>query len=158
MINIFLNDKNSNTNNANTNNTVEKREIKDLPDMIIKLIESYIPRQFLVFTNKINYNNFHHLIRKSISNYETFVRDVIRRDNAFVFYKITTENYEKWKKIKNYQYKNLIFNNYIYFAMHYCIENDSNNCRNILLNFNQEQGLCKNQHKKNIVKNIRWKG
>ena len=56
-----------------------------------------------------------------------------------------------------YTSKNMIFNNYLYFVINYCIENDSNNCIKIISDFLKEHGLCKNLHKKNVVKYIKWK-
>jgi hypothetical protein len=86
-----------------------------------------------------------------------YIRDTIRRDNNFVFEMIVRENYLKWFEIKNYTYKNYEFKNYVYFVINYCIENESNKCRNFIVEFLQELGLYKNQHKKNFVKYIKWK-
>jgi len=51
----------------------------------------------------------------------------------------------------------MIFKNYFYFTINYCIENDSDNCRKIINKFLKEHGLDKNLHKKNVVKYIKWK-
>jgi len=128
-----------------------------LPDDLIRVIKEFVPKKTLVFTNKENYNLYHHLLKKSIKNYENYIRDTIRRDNEYVFDKIVRENYMNWKEIKRYAYKNMVFYNYCYFVINYCIENESENCRNILSNFLAEQGLCKNLHKKNVVKYIKWR-
>jgi hypothetical protein len=129
-----------------------------LPSEIILLIKDYIPISILVFLNKTNYDLYHSLyLKKNVVNYEKYIRYMIRRDNSFVFETIMKEKYKKWLLIKDYAYKNLVFKNYLYFIIHYCIDNDSNNCRTIISNFLKELGLCKNQHKKNIVKHIRWK-
>jgi hypothetical protein len=129
----------------------------NLPDDVIRYILEFIPLKTLVFTNKINYNLYHSLIKKYIINYENYIRDTIRRDNSFVFHKIIEENYMKWITIKKYSYQNKIYANYMYFALDYCIENLSTRCRNELIAFLKEHGLCQNQHKKNISKHIRWK-
>jgi hypothetical protein len=70
---------------------------------------------------------------------------------------IVRENYLKWFEIKNYTYNNYEFKNYVYFVINYCIENESNKCRNFIIDFLQKLGLYKNQHKKNFVKYIKWK-
>ena len=129
----------------------------NLPDDIIRYILEYIPLKTLIFTNKINYNLYHSLIKKYIINYETYIRDTIRRDNSFVFYKIIAENYITWISIKKYAYKNIIYANYMYFIVDYCTENQSIRCRNEVISFLKEHGLCQNRHKKNIYKHIRWK-
>lgn len=48
----------------------------------------------------------------------------------------------------------MIFANYIYFIIHYCIENNSDKCRLIIKNYLSKGNLCINQHKKNVVKYI----
>ena len=132
--------------------------INKLPHDIVNYeIKQFIPKKTFVFTNKENYILYHQLIKQNIKNYENYIRDTIRRDNFFVFERIVRENYNKWTEIKKYMYKNIIFKNYAYFVINYCIENESNNCRKIMNSFFQELGLGKNQHKKNFVKYIKWK-
>jgi len=130
---------------------------KRLPPELIRYIKEYIPKKEFVFTNRENYNLYHPLIKPSIKDYESYIRAMIRQDNEFVFKKIVEENYNKWYEFKQYKYKNMIFNNYLYFVMNFCIENESNNCRKIISDFLKEHGLGKNLHKKNVVKYIKWK-
>jgi hypothetical protein len=131
--------------------------ISQLPDELIREIYNYIPFIVLVFINKTNYNLYHKLIRRTIPHYENYIRDVVRRDNEFVFYKIVEENYTRWVNIKKYIYKNTVYNNYISFLIDYCIQNASEKCRNSMMIFLKNVGLCQNQHKKNVCKHIRWK-
>jgi hypothetical protein len=130
---------------------------KRLPVELVRYIKEYIPKKSFVFTNRENYNLYHSLIKPSIVEYENYIRAMIRQDNEFVFKKIIEENITKWYEIRQYKYKNMIFNNYLYFVMNFCIENESNNCRKTILEFLKEHGLGKNLHKKNIVKYIKWK-
>jgi hypothetical protein len=132
-------------------------KINELPYEIINLIKEYIPNKNIVFVNKNFYLSYHNLIKISIINFENYIRDMIRRDNEFIFNMILRENYNKWCEIKQYRYKNIIFLNYIYFIIYYCIEYDSNNCSSVINIFFKEHGLGKNLHKKNVVKYIRWK-
>ena len=129
---------------------------KRLPVELVRYIKEYIPKKEFVFTNRENYNLYHTLIKPSIKDYESYIRSMIRQDNEFVFKKIIEENYNKWYEIRQYKYKNMIFNNYLYFVMNFCIENESNNCRKIISDFLKEHGLGKNLHKKNVVKYIKW--
>lgn len=131
--------------------------VQNLPDELIDMIKEFIPNHIFIFTNKINYNLYHFCIKKTIIRYEDYIRDTVMRDNIFVFEYIVNENYAKWINNKNYNYKNIIFNNYLFFIIHYCIENDSQKCANFIASFAKQQGLCKNLHKKNIIKHIRWK-
>ena len=130
---------------------------KRLPPELIRYIKEYIPKKTFVFTNRENYNLYHSLLKPSIKDYESYIRSMIRQDNEFVFKKIVEENFSKWYEIRQYKYKNMIFKNYLYFVMNFCIENESNNCRKTVLEFLKEHGLGKNLHKKNIVKYIKWK-
>jgi hypothetical protein len=130
---------------------------KRLPPELIRYIKEYIPKKTFVFTNRENYNLYHTLLKPYIKDYESYIRSMIRQDNEFVFKKIVEENFSKWYEIRQYKYKNMIFKNYLYFVMNFCIENESNNCRKTILEFLKEHGLGKNLHKKNIVKYIKWK-
>ena len=129
--------------------------INKLPEDLINVIKEFIPLHILVFLDKTHYILYHSVVKQHICNYENYIRDVIKRDNEFVFERIVNENDSKWFQIKNYLYKNMIFKNYAYFVINYCIENDSNNCIKIMNDFFKKLGLCKNLHKKNIIKYIR---
>ena len=142
--------------NAKTTENNIINVINNLPIELIELIKQFIPKTILVFTNKTNYYLYHKLLQTYIKNYESYIRDTIRRDSLFVFEVLTKENIKKWILKKNYNYKNIVFNNYLSFIIYYCSENNSDKCKNFILSFIKEEGLCKNQHKKNIVKHIRW--
>ena len=133
--------------------------IKKLPIDLINTIKKYISNNNLIFINRPNYISTHYLIRDLIpkNNFELYIRNIVYRDFDFVFNQIIQENYLKWFEIKQYLYKNIIYKNYIYFIKDYCVENDSEKCRIMINNFLEKLGLCKNQHKKNIHKHIRWK-
>jgi len=133
-----------------------KLSLSDLPYDIIEIIKQFIPVRYLVFVNKTYYNLYHHTIKSNISLFDNYVRDMIRRDNNIVFDKILGENIDLWLKNKEYRYKNMIFKNYIYFILHYCIENNSERCREIIHIYLQKRDLCRNLHKKNVVKYIKW--
>jgi len=132
------------------------KKINDLPNEIKDIIFEYIPNYRLIFINKFYYNSYHNLLIPFIQNYESFVRDMIRRDNFFVFKKVIEENIHRWLKKKIYIYKNMIFNNHIYFIIYYCVENNSENCRKLLQDFLIKHDLCRNLHKKKVIKYIKW--
>ena len=132
------------------------KKINMLPNDIIILIKKFIPYKTLVFVNSNYYNLYHSTIQIYIPLYENYVRDMVRKDNSFVFEKILQENFDKWIKNKKYKYKNMIFKDYIYFIIYFCIENDSDKCKLVLYEHLQKRHLCKNLHKKNIIKYIKW--
>jgi len=127
-----------------------------LPDVITDLIKQFVPPESLVFVNKNYYNLYHHTIKKYIPLYGNYVREMIRRDNNIVFEKILGENIDLWIKNKQYRYKDMIFNNYVYFILYYCIENNSEQCRELIHDYLKKRDLCRNLHKKNVVKYIKW--
>ena len=131
--------------------------INQMPNELLELIKEYINKKTLVFVNKTYYNLYHTVIKKYINKYESYTRDIIRRDNYLVFQQICKENFNNWLNNKQYRYQLMIFNNYIYFIMFFCIENDSEKCRDILLNIFEERKFGKNLHKKNVIKYIKWK-
>jgi hypothetical protein len=132
------------------------KNICDLPDEIIREIFDYIPRQKLVFINSTYYNLYHYLLKNHIPIYESYTRDMIRRDNYYVLERLVRENFDSWIKNRQYQYKNMVFSNYIYFVLHFCMENNSDRCRNILMVELSKRDLSRNLHKKNIIKYIKW--
>jgi len=132
------------------------KKISLLPDEIINEILEYIPKQKLIFVNSTYYNLYHCLLKKYILVYESYVRDMIRKDIFFVFKQIIRENINTWIKNRQYRYKDMVFSNYIYFVLYYCIENNSERCRNILMEELLKRNLCRNLHKKNIIKYIKW--
>jgi len=133
--------------------------IAKLPDEMIDIIKSYIPITTLRLLDKSNYELHHKYIRQSIpyNLYETYVRSMVRKDYDYVFRNILDENFDRWLKIKKYQYQDTIFLNYLYFLKCYCIENQSMNCKNVIDKYLELSGLDKNQHKKNISRSIRWR-
>ena len=132
------------------------KKISLLPDEIINEILEYIPKQKLIFVNSTHYKLYHCLLKNYILVYESYVRDMIRKDNFFVFKQIIRENINTWIKNRQYRYKDMVFSNYIYFVLYYCIENNSERCRIILLEELLKRNLCRNLHKKNIIKYIKW--
>ena len=131
-----------------------------IPDVLISIIFDYIPIKVKIFLNKSYYFQYHFFFYQNIlnRNKENFIRFIIRSDNSFVFEQLLSENYKKWiKDIKNYKYKNFIYKSYIYFLKDFCIIQESFQCINTLNHFLDKHHLCQNQHKKNTVRNIRWK-
>jgi hypothetical protein len=141
----------------NNNNFFKK--ISSLPDELIYIVYSYIPKSVTMFLTKKKYIEDHHLIRQFIDKrkIEQYIRAMVRDDNEFVFKQLLVENYKRWLNMRKYYYKECIYGNYLNFLESYAIDNQSTKCRKIMLNFFEEEGLSKNQHKKNTIRYIRWK-
>ena len=135
------------------------QNINYLPKELYLIVNSYIPAIAKIQLNKELYAKYHHLFRDSINRkqLENYIRTTVRQDNDFVFNQLLQENYNKWFNIKKYLFQDCIYANYIYFLKTYCVENQSTKCKEKIDNLIQELGLSKNQHKKNIIRHIRWK-
>ena len=135
------------------------KNISILPEELKEIIKSYIPEIVLVFLTKDRYLENHYLIKKYVNKtyIENYIRTTIRQDHYFVFCQMLVENWKRWLNIKKYYYKSCIYSNYLIFLEQYCLDNESTKCRNLILDLLEEQGLSKNQHKKNIIQYIRWK-
>tara|TARA_B100000902_G_C27233537_1_gene876167 strand:+ start:490 stop:927 length:438 start_codon:yes stop_codon:yes gene_type:complete len=126
---------------------------------LVSEILSYINPDYLVMTSKVNYLKYYKLIKKKIiyRRYESYIRNMIRHDNAFTFAPLLNENACRWKCMRNYYYNNQIFTNYLYFLDFFALENESTNCRN-LIKKKAEAVLGEKWHKKVKIRNCRrWK-
>ena len=134
------------------------QNIDNLPKELVSIVSSYIPAAAKISLNRDLYKQFHPLFKESINRkqLENYIRAIVRQDSEFVFNQLLQENYNKWFNIKKYLYQDCIYANYIYFLKIYCAENESIKCRELINNLIEELGLSKNQHKKNIIRNIRW--
>ena len=139
----------------------EKNVLKNLnmiSEDLVSEIFTYINRELLVMTNKNNYLKYHNLIKKKIFSYryESYIRNMVRKDNSFTFAILLNENVNKWKCMIKYYYNHQIFTNYLYFLEFFALENNSTNCRN-LIKEKAKAVLGTNWYKKVKVRNCRWK-
>ena len=134
------------------------KNIDKLSYELTDVIYSYVQKSVTIFLTKKNYIKEHYLLRRFINkrNIEQYIRIMVRQDNDFVFKLLLVENYKRWLNMKKYYYKECIYGNYINFLESYAIDNTSLKCRQLINDFFKEQGLNKNQHKKNAIKYIRW--
>lgn len=135
------------------------KNIDKLPLVLVDIIRSYIPKSITLFLTKKNYIEDHQIIRSLINRYkiEQYIRSMVRQDYDFVFKLLLKENLKRWLNMKKYYYRECIYGNYLNFLESYAIDNKATKCRNLLINLFEEEGLSKNQHKKNTIKYIRWK-
>jgi len=136
--------------------------INNLPKELISIIFQYIRPIVLVSLNRSFYELYHPFIKQYLCDvkhqYDNYIRDIVRRDNSFVFYQILQENYRNWFHFHNYYYKDKVYINYLYFLQDYCLLYESNKCRQMIQTaLYGSNDVCKNQHKKNLVKIIKRK-
>lgn len=135
------------------------KNVDKLPEVLVDIVYSYVPKSVTMFLTKENYMKDHYLIREFINKrkIEQYIRSMVRQDNDFVFKQLLVENYRRWLNMTKYYYKECIYGNYLNFLESYSIDNQSTKCRKIINIFLEEQGLSKNQHKKKTIRYIRWK-
>ena len=135
--------------------------INKLPHELVSIIHSYVPPITTLFWSKLLYNANHILLQQYIAthnkNIEEYIRTIIRKDHEFVFSQLLVDNLERWLNLKNYFDKDCIYLNYLVFLNSYCIDNDSKKCKELIQHTLDKLGLSKNQHKKNLIKYIKWK-
>ena len=128
-----------------------------LPNDILNIIFEYISARHKIFLNKKYYIKFNYLIDQIIgSKYESYIRDIIRNDCAFVFSYILNKQFKKWLTIKNYHYKQCIYCNFIRFLIDYSRENHAFKCCQLLNVQLQLSGLKKDWCKNNRIKYNKW--
>jgi len=134
------------------------KKIDELPDELKDIIMSYMMEKVTNFLTKHSYIQNHTIITRYINRkkMENYIRTMIRQDNEFVFEQLLKENWRRWVQMKKYYYRTCIYLNYLYFLESYCLDNQSEKCRKKIMDLIVEQGISKNQHKKNIVTYIRW--
>ena len=155
------------TNNSIIKNSIIKikfneksffKNLNKLPIELIEIIKEYLSLLTLIFLNKEYYFKYHNLFTESIkSKSEIYIRTMIRQDNDFIINNLFYESSIRWISMYNYYYKDCIYMNYLYFLLHYSIDNDSEKCVRLLNNLIKELGFKKNQHKKKTIRYIRWK-
>jgi hypothetical protein len=133
--------------------------LNKIPKDLFEIVSSYIPSIAKMTLNREFYTKYHHLFKDYINkrNLEKYIRKTILSDSDFVFGQLLIENYKKWLNMKKYLYQECIYANYLIFIDSYCIEHKSIKCQELILTLFNELGLSKNQHKKNLIRNIRWK-
>lgn len=134
--------------------------INKLPNELVSLIETYIPKIVKIFWSKALYSANHKLIQQYISthnkNAEEYIRSIIRKDYDFVFSHLLVDNLDRWSNLRNYLNRDCIYLNYLVFLDNYCLDHDSQKCKQLLQQILEKLGLSKNQHKKNLIKYIKW--
>lgn len=129
----------------------------NLPYELISYIFEYLPIFSRIQLNKYYYEKYHaymHLRRRR--EYPTYcIKRIINCDYDYVFAQVIRENMSRWLKPISICYTNMVFNNYIYFVLHYCNANNASKCRVIVIDYLKQRDLYINLHKKNVIKYIK---
>ena len=130
--------------------------IEHLPNDILDIIFYYLSIREKIFLNKKYYIKYNSYIDQYITNYTSYIRDIIRFDCSFVFEYVIYRNINKWIKINNYNYSNIIYNNYICFLSDFSNKNKAIKCL-YLLNLHLEISKLKKLNCKDYrIKHKEW--
>ena len=127
-------------------------------DVLTRYIMQFIPPDSLVLLNKENYNKYHSCIRKQISytSFESYIRDLVRKNHSFTLKHVVRENIQKWLKMKKYQYKNIVAPDYLHFIYYFAGEHESRQSMETINNI--ACGMIGTKwHKRNGIRSIRTK-
>lgn len=130
--------------------------VQFLPVELIELIWNNLSPLNKIFLNKKYYIKFNHLIDGLVTNYESYIRDIIRNDYSFSFNYILKRQFIRWLRKVNYKYNNIIYSDYLNFILNYCASNNSSKCSyliNLQLNLS---GLKKDWCKNSRIKYNQW--
>jgi len=125
----------------------------NLPDDVLGEIKGFIDDSWCYLTNKSQYEKFR-LTNISYKDNCNNVRNIIKKNNYYLFRFYLIDYFDKWLKIKKFYYGNRVYRNYTEFLYDYTIENGSSKCKYELDEIFKVKGLSKNRHKKMRCKSI----
>jgi|TARA_Y100000588_G_C14174414_1_gene890692 hypothetical protein len=124
---------------------------KIIPEDVIRYIGDFIPLKKRLFLNKKCYEeNQKFLWETCYKEYNNTLRKIVRNDYEYIFLHKLKNNYLKWKKLKNWIYKNKKFNNFNDYLRYLCIEYNSSKCKGKLNAYENKLGYLRKKKFKNI--------
>ena len=146
--------------------TILFQKIRRLPDEMINEIFQYIPNHVISWTSRENYIKYHYLTKYKLTiEYDTYMRNIIRKNFYFVFSRNLEENFEKWIMPKKTLYKKNIYSCYLSFIWDICNEYESTSCKNTIIYYmnskpnyqvklnDNAENIYKKKTKKNLWRN-----
>ena len=104
-------------NTERENRVILYKGVKKLPVVIIDIISKYVPNIVYMWLNREYYYKYHHLLSTYMNQKvrEQYIRQIVRKDDYFVFNQLLLENYSWWLKMTKYLHKDGIYANYLMF-------------------------------------------
>lgn len=123
------------------------------------IIFSYIQPTTLALLSKPLYIEHHKniLMKTTHRDYSGFIRDTLRNKRDFIFKYIAQEHFNIWNAWRIYRFQNSIYNNYVSFLLQFCIDTNSQKCRQIVLNNTNNTNNTNNSEIEKRHKNVRTK-
>ena len=132
-----------------------------LNDDVLEIIYSHLGPEVLWSASRENYVKYHHIVRSLIpsSNYDSYVRDMVRNDLSFVFHHILLERFDDFHKWKKFYFNNNMYPSYLIFLRNFAIDHKSHKCLHVLDQQCEKKGFEANWYKRrNSIKLAReWR-
>ena len=130
------------------------------------IIYSYIQPSTLALLSKPLYIKHHKniLVKTTDRDYNGFIRDTLRNKRDFIFKYIAQEHFNTWNTWRIYKFQNSIYNNYVSFLLQFCIDTNSQKCRQHILDIktnktnktNKNNSEIEKRHKNVSTKHTLW--
>ena len=141
-------------------------KLHDLPEEIVMIhIYPKLSPETLVWLNKDKYKENHYIVQKMIpkgrhsqfpqGSHEAYIREMVRKDNSFVFHQIINERKNKWIRMRKYLYNPHIFDTYLHFLAYFAFKSSAYKCEQIIKNTGISE-LGEKWHKRSKTRNIKW--
>jgi len=131
-----------------------------LPEVLCDHIKGYLRIDDKFLTNKTDYIKYKTEKYTSLEVPKSYIIKLIRLDYSFVFNIILELRFKMWYKAWKINYKGNILPCFIELLNLVCIENKSENCRNLIKNKTnvkmKGERIRKNKHKRIRVFNNKW--
>ena len=129
-----------------------------LPYQCVEKVWFYLDDSVKSITCKEYYDLYHHLLKPKITNYNGYIRSMIRDKCDFILGYLLKENFKEWNKINHTRinYNNKFYYSYLQYVIDMCIYYKSDKCKELILSYTNNNGYNKKSHKNIKVKNIKW--
>lgn len=90
-----------------------------LPQEIKEIIYNFIPMEQKCYLTKNLFVDYYKKKIKNIPLYQSYIRYIIRNNHVFIFNLNLHNNYKHWFNLKNWNYNNRNYKNYILYIKDY---------------------------------------
>jgi hypothetical protein len=126
-----------------------------LCDDVLNYIYEFVPNDVKKSLNRSLFKEYS--LEYPIKRLNSFFINIIRQDYSFVLECHLREKFKRWYKLRNWIYKNMVFHNYIEYLKYLCIVYESQKCRNMIRNIEEEiQPEAGKKYKKKRIRHTRW--
>ena len=127
-----------------------------LCDDVLGVIFNFLRPQDKVFLNHDYYKKYHSAL--IIPRYDSFLRNIIRKDYHLIFERHLSQRYDGWWRLKQWIYKDMKFYNYVEYLRWFSLNHNCQKCRSVIENMiHQKQSYAKKKYKKVRIRNTgKW--